>query len=261
MSNPLSDFLTASSGVLTPHKDDGFYKNLAKEAAEALVSDGKSMTDTIEKMASEHDLNPEQQKRVSEYANNSAFQQIFQRDPGYVTFPMAEPGDTTKTASVPMLESQRYIAGSENFDTEKLASALFGVTEEVESDGQVMSASELKQMAENLRTGVEDAQSDAINKVAELQRMVGEAVEDEEGSPEDIAKALRNSGVHTDLVKSACAHVQGVEVRHRFGESSIPNDNHPLVKKAKECAKSAANYIKVRGEAEAKAKELLDGVK
>lgn len=54
------------------------FEKLAEEATTALLEDGVSLNDSIEKIAKDKDLNPEEIKRVVEAANVKAFQKNFE---------------------------------------------------------------------------------------------------------------------------------------------------------------------------------------
>ena len=260
MGNPLSDFLTTNCGSSLTPKDDGYYRHLAKQAADALVSDGADMSETIRKLASENDLNSEQTRRVVEYANNTAFSQIFEKDPGYVTFDVADAGKAMeKTASAVIPETPRYIPFSDVVDAEKLAQEMFGDRDEDEKIERQKVATEMLQEARMLRENVEDAQTTAIKKVAQMQQMVQKMVDFEEAAPDDIQKALEHAGVHSDLVKAAMGPVEGAQMRPMFDTSQIPNDNHPLMILANEAAEAGSAFVRAKQQAAVRAKEMLDG--
>lgn len=73
------------------------YTKLATLAAKALVEQSVPLNESVDKLAAEHDMNPEQLARLCEATNNTAFNELFQAraktgsDDRLVEFPVASP--------------------------------------------------------------------------------------------------------------------------------------------------------------------------
>ena len=78
------------------------YIALGTKIADAFVSHGADLTDSLEKIAKEEDLNIHQISRVAEAANQRTFQQKFaSRDGGDVQFPPANAEEVVKRLNMP----------------------------------------------------------------------------------------------------------------------------------------------------------------
>lgn len=89
--DPFSQLLTSSSG---PAVSPEMLEMIGKKAAELFLRQGVPLNDGISRLIAEHsELGNEHVKRVVEFANNFAFQELFEKSPDKnVHFDVADPG-------------------------------------------------------------------------------------------------------------------------------------------------------------------------
>lgn len=253
--NAVISFLTSSS---TAPKTREFLEGLGKVAAQKFVDSGVSLNQSVAGLVKENSLNQEQTKRVAEAANNATFSMLMQRDPGYITFDVA---DSSKCGGAPMhvkLAKPNYIPGEDFLSTEKLAIAMFGAPEEIEKEAAAPAEDLVvtRQSLAHLMDELEDAKSEALSKVADLQEYIANAVRTEELSLSDIYAALSAVRTPESFIKVACTLAGACEAPS--GPSRIPNPKHPLLRKVAGCALSTKAYLKKKQALTPKISKLVE---
>lgn len=255
-------FLTDDSPV--PNSaDQTRYQQLGKEAAELMVEHGTDMNKTIKKMASANSFNPEQVKRVVESANNAAFSSLFKKEAGYVTFPVADVQQivTGEKQKVKVAAEQPHPLSDVATDT--VATQLFGegCLEKVAEEEAPANIVDITQKARHAADRVEDARTDALNKLGQLQDFTQEMVTMEQAGKSDIQRALVLSGHDDNLAKLACVKVEEEDDIPIFEGEILVDGEHPLLEKAAAFVDSLNTYVAEKEKFAHLAKGFQDAIK
>ena len=237
-------FLTDNVEVPNP-TDQTFYTRLGKQAAEGLVEHKTDMNETIAKLAAEHSLNEDQTRRVVEAANNAAFGSLFKKEAGYVTFPVADFQQIRTREQKVKVAAERPF-GIADTPTEVVAEQLFGegCLEKVAEEEPPADPVDITHQARHAADQVEDAHIDALKKLAALQDIAAQLVEDEEAGQPDIQRALQLQGHDEKLAKLACVKVpQGAGREACFSGEVLVDADHPLLKTAAEFIGALETYV------------------
>ena len=104
-------------------------KLMGLRASRKYLEKEASLTDAVTELARENDLNHFQIQRVCEFANNTTFKRLFEKqaDSKIVEFPMADAkvvqgntGGKPKTSAAVTMYSEEYVPGQESVDFEAL---------------------------------------------------------------------------------------------------------------------------------------------
>ncbi len=148
-------------------------KLMGLQASRKYLEKEASLTEAVTGLAQEHDLNHFQIQRVCEFANNTTFKRLFEKqgESKVVEFPMADAkvvqsrtGGKPKTAAAPSMYAAEYVPGQESVDFE----ALFGFDKtaaaEEPSENYMLKLSHTWQ-------GLEEELSTLENRYARTKRM------------------------------------------------------------------------------------------
>lgn len=244
----LLQFLTG--GISAPNPtDQTFYSQLGKQAADEFVEHGTDMNQTISKLAATQSLNEEQVRRVVEAANNSAFGALFRKEAGYVTFPVADVqqvvGGKQRKVKVAAERPHPLV----DVSTDALAVQLFGegCLEKVAEEKEPVDIVDITHQVRHAADQVEDAQTDALKKLAQLQNLAHEMVSTEQAGRNDIQRALCLVGHGEDLAKLACAKLPNEADTSVFGGEILVDSTHPLMEKAAEFTSALKTYVAEKG--------------
>jgi len=257
----LIQFLTGGNPVpnLT---DQTFYSQLGKQAADEFVEHGTDMNQTISKFAAAQSLNEEQVRRVVEAANNSAFGALFRKEAGYVTFPVADVQQIVggKQQKVKVAAEKPHPLSA--MPTEDLATQLFGegCLEKVAEEKEPADIVDITHQVRHAADRVEDARTDALSKLAQLQNLANEMVSTEQAGRGDIQRALRLVGHDEDLAKLACAKISDADDIPIFEGEILVDGEHPLMEKAAEFTNAVKAYVAEKNKFARFAREVQSGL-
>lgn len=140
-------------------------KLMGLRASRRFLEKEASLTEAVADLARENDLNHFQIQRVCEFANNTTFKRLFEKqaESKVVEFPMADAkkvqkatGTKAKTSSAPTMYSSEYVPGQESVDFE----ALFGFDKTAsvaeQEENHLLKLSHTWQGLENELTGLEN---------------------------------------------------------------------------------------------------------
>ena len=248
---------------------------LGKRASALFVEKGIPLTDAVVNILSdESGLNRQHVQRVTEFANNYAFEDLFSKeasDHRVIDFGEDGPAETAtvlkelnsmgkeqiKTAArQPMIPRRRFVPGQDSEvdrggDITKMASAASEMYPYVDPYRELGDLRDDVQRArEEMLTKVADSGMESEAATAELYGLTKQAVMSGH-SPAEIAVLFEQRAPHVSMVKLALKEIaQRMDADHipavplqKVATKRVANDNHPLIRSFDTFVKIAAQYF------------------
>lgn len=223
---------------------------LGKQAAARFIADGTSMNSTISKLASEHELNTEQVKRVVEAANNAAFNILFQQNPSYVTFPVADVKeiltmkDRVKTASVAEDTTPKSLGSHISISDEEFTKLLFGTPQDhalpMDKTAQQM---DLLDRSKRVVDSLLVKKAAVLSKLNHMQDTIATMIRNEEDTADNIAAHLNAVGAQPPFIKIALARAVKEYPSVTSSTGVYMPEQHPIVKLASDVMQESRDYL------------------